>query len=597
MKSFQLSLHFPSGAVLIGGYSAVPDGLHAVHAQDQKGRPIIPSTALRGALRETLEGLLRGAGERACCGGDGRSPGLESTVGVPCTLHGDGGGRCKACLLFGTQRASIEPGERSFSGLLLGEATIEKDVEVDWNLRPGVGIARRKRSAETNRLFFQRIPMVGDARFVAKGRLLRPELKDLFVAAVKNTTHVGAGRSRGLARVVMTLDWVDEPVAEIGSFPAEGDVRVQVTLLAPASLGVPVVEENLRDTRREIPGATLRGAVGFALAETLPDPSDAAFQGLVAPDGAHFGFLFPAADKPEGLSGPLPLTAAACKHHKADHGLVDTLLDRLALAHVTAPEQVDPVKNNRLSKCTCGGPLHGISGARSCSLNKLKTRTITRVAMDRTRGSARDKNLFSQILLEAGAVFEGTIRNIPSSGRAHLAQALSQRLSVGRGRAMGWGRVRVEVMPPRSVASIESRGQDFDRAFKDRLVTDRLPRDRIGHLVPVTLLSPLLTAEGVEVDDGAELLIRMLHGQSCFLRARRFAREGGWDQSQGKMEPALATAAGGVFVIDLGPQRSWQDIIPLMQAIEQHGIGNLRHQGYGQALCFDPFFLSRTFAR
>lgn len=596
MKSFRLSLSFPSGAVLIGGYSAVPDGLHAVHAQDQHGRPVIPATALRGALRETLESLLRGAGEPACCGGDGLSPGQDATTGVPCSL--DATGRCKACLLFGTQRTSVDPGERGFSGLVLGEAMLEKDSDVGWSRRPGVGISRKTRSAENNRLFFQRVPMVSDAQFIAMGRLLRPELENLLVAAVENTTHVGAGRSRGLARVVIKLDWIDVPAASIGEFPAAGDVRVKVTLLSPASLGVPVVEENLRDTRHEIPGATLRGAIGFALAEALPEPNDEAFQALVSTDGAHFGYLFPCSSRVDGVSGPLPLTAAACKHHKAKHGVVDTLLDRLATAHVTTVEQIEHVKSSRLANCECGGPLHGISGARDCSTNTLMTRTVTRVAMDRTRQSARDQNLFSQVLLEAGAVFEGTIRNIPASGRARLEQALSLPLSLGRGRASGWGRVGIEVLPPRLLPTVESRGKAFDRALSAHLESCRLPLNRVGHLVPISLLSPLLSGHGQdpELADGAELLVQALQAQGCLVRARRFSREGGWDQRLGKMQPALATAAGGVFVIDLG-QRTWTDMIPTMEALEKEGVGHSKHQGYGQVLCFDPFFLSRTFAR
>jgi CRISPR/Cas system CSM-associated protein Csm3 (group 7 of RAMP superfamily) len=75
MKPFELVLTFPTGGVLIGGYSAVPDGMHASHAVDRHGRPMLPATALRGALRETLEALLRGAGEPACAGGDGVDPG------------------------------------------------------------------------------------------------------------------------------------------------------------------------------------------------------------------------------------------------------------------------------------------------------------------------------------------------------------------------------------------------------------------------------------------------------------------------------------------------------------------------------------------
>ncbi len=131
MSGFVLTLRFPSGSPLIGGYSAVPTGLHAVSAQDHNGHPVIPATAIRGALRESLESLLRGAKQPACSGGDGLLLGQapvdkqergpinaniqDETISV-C--------RCKACLLFGTQRDKLDDGERAFSGLILSDARL-----------------------------------------------------------------------------------------------------------------------------------------------------------------------------------------------------------------------------------------------------------------------------------------------------------------------------------------------------------------------------------------------------------------------------------------------------------------------------------------
>lgn len=597
MKSFRLSLQFPSGTVLVGGYSAVPDGLHAVHAQDENGSPVIPSTAIRGALRETLESLLRGAGEQACSGGDGVLPGQEAAA-VPCVLDQAAQGmpalRCKACRLFGTARTGLEPGERAFSGLVVEQALLPPGTPFEWTKRPGVSIARRARSAENQRLYLQRVPLIGDAAFVAKGQLVDLSLEHLLRVAVENTTHIGAGRSRGLARVQMKLEWAAEPDVEHELFPSSGDVRLRVTLLSPASIGVPVVSENLRESRREIPGAALRGAIGFTLAKTLSNPEEESFQRLVATDGAQFGFLYPAPAELDKEAGPLPITAAACKHHRESHGVVDTLLERIAMAHVTDSTQAIQVRALRVHTCFCGGPLHGITGARN-NPAKLKTRTITRVAMDRARRSARDEKLFSLSMIDTGAVFEGTVRNIPITGRSHLRQALSQRLSLGRGHSAGYGRVRVEVLEVANCEALEARAEKFDDALTKLLRAAQLPQNRIGRLVPITLMSPLLSTTGPEQDDGAALLITALPGSACFLRARRFSREGGWDQRAGTMQPALATAAGGVFVIEL--RQHWREVLHLLHKLEQQGIGERRCQGYGQLRCFDPFILSRTLTR
>lgn len=594
MKRFDLLLRFPTGGVLVGGYSAIPDGMHATHASDNHQRPLIPATALRGALRETLEALLRGAGEPACSGGDGVAPtrDAQTAAAVPCTL--DGGNRCKACRVFGTRREVLGSGERGFSAVLLGAAHAEGAV--GWSVRPGVGIERHKRSAGDKRLFMQRVPALPDQRFVAQGRLLEPALEAYLSAAVRATKHIGAGRSRGLARVEMELVWHEAAAKSPVTLPADGDIQVRVKLLAPASIGAPVVHQNLRATREEIPGAALRGAIGFALAEVLDNPDgDESFNALVAEDGASFGFLYPVdAEAPAaGPSGPLPITASACKRHGREHGVVDTLLDRLAVSLIAGTDQVGAVERGTLSECRCGQPLRALSGWRKRTA-AIPTRTVTRAAMDRRQASARNEQLFTQVLIEEGTVFEGVIRNAPERGRAHLARALALPLSLGRGRASGWGRVEMEALEPVAHAPLAQRAAAFDGALRQRLEDVKLSMDLVGRLVPVTLLSPLVT-EGD--DKGEELLLRALEGTSCVLKARRFSREGGWDQRGGGMQPVLATAPGGVFVIDLGPGRTWRDVLLLLARLEQHGLGQRRHQGYGQVITFDPVFLQRSFPR
>jgi CRISPR-associated protein Csx10 len=469
-----------------------------------------------------------------------------------------------------------------------------------WLIQPGIAIRRQARCVEEKRLFMRRVPAPSrELRFFAEGRLLAPELQTFFEAAVRGTTHLGSGRSRGMARVEMTLRWLEEKTPESVVLPGSSDVRLRVQLRSPASIGVPIASDNLRDTRLEIPGAALRGAVGFALAEVLPDSADHAFQCLVAETGAHFGFLYPIAeaDISDEPSAPLPITAVACKYWRHDHGVVDTLLDRLATAHLERAAQVSGIERTSLTRCGtpgCNGPLRGIDGVRRMRA-RVPTRTVTRLAMDRTRSSAREGQLFAQILLEEGTAFEGTIRNIPLEARERLALALAQPLSLGRGRSSGWGQVDVSVSAAASPMALEKRGRAFNDALRHRLETARLPVERVGRLVPITLLSPLLASE--EGDDGSGEIRKAIEAESCFFKARRFSREGGWDQRSGTMQPALATAAGGVFLLDLGAGRTWKDALTVLERLERHGVGQRRHQGFGHVLSFDPFICRRTFTR
>ncbi len=304
MRSFELTVRFPGGGPLIGGAASTPHGFHASHAQLPDGKPYIPATALRGALRESFEALLRGTGEhRACAGGDGVDPehpdpddGAEADADRTCSLGGDGT-PCLACRLFGARRPRIGDAERAFSGLVLGDAL--PVGEPRWTVRPSVALARARRSAADMHLVLQRIPeAVGDAplEFTARGRVNDAALAPYLDAAARSTPHLGAGRSRGLARVEIEIAWADDvpPAPEAALPPGTGeDLRLRVTLTSPALVGASVVDANHRETRQEIPGATLRGAIGFALRELVEDADrDPATQDLLHPErGGRVGFI------------------------------------------------------------------------------------------------------------------------------------------------------------------------------------------------------------------------------------------------------------------------------------------------------------------
>lgn len=681
MRPFTLTVSFPGGGPLIGGASTTPYGVHASHAQlppdgSAEGKPYLPATALRGALREALEAVLRGDGQPACAAGSGGDPDEPDPAGPPAatgssdpaeradagrptvastattqagsadlaapavsTAHricalGSDGEPCLACRMFGTRRPGIRDGERAFSAVVLEDAT--PNNAVNWTVRSGVAIARDRRSAADQQLVFRRIPEAagaGPLTFIARGRITEATLAPYLEAAARATTHIGSGRSRGLAQVELSLQWdAARPTPAAMALSATGDVRVRVTLTSPALVGLSIVDDNFRETRKEIPGSTLRGAVGFALRELIKDADhDRPTQDLLDQKrGARFGFLYPA--EPAGttaspavsaaratvpdrrtniaadrIAAPLPITAVCCKAEQRDHGVTDTLLDRLVLLHAVSAAEAERAAP-RASRCRaqrdgkpCGEPLRTAHGSR-LSGDRVATRTVVRALIDRTRQSARDGQLFGQVLLAPGVVLEGTIRGIPPHSRERLAQALgSGILSLGRGRSAGWGHATIEVSPASTLRPVAARAEAFDRALRERLKNAGLPPDRVGRLVPVTLLSPLWPAgsdrgpsdrdnDADDSDDGARELLDAIGPATCLLRARRFTRDGAWDQRAGKMNTFRATAAGGVFVLELA-SATWHDVVPRLEALERDGIGLRRDQGFGQLLCFDPHFL------
>lgn len=131
MKRFKLTLTTPGGGLMVGGYNDPTLGLHGMQARTlgknllNMPLPLIPATALRGAMRETLEAILRGAELSACSGGNGLTP--EQTqanvAATPCLLDPMNGGRpCVACRLLGTRQAAVPRHAQNFSGLLLSDA-------------------------------------------------------------------------------------------------------------------------------------------------------------------------------------------------------------------------------------------------------------------------------------------------------------------------------------------------------------------------------------------------------------------------------------------------------------------------------------------
>lgn len=633
MKSFTLHAKVPRGSLLVGGYTPVPVGLDASHAQGTRARraggpveddvPLIPASALRGALRESLEAILRGAGRAACARGTGRDP-LEdrpakkdeaTSEAAGCT-RGENGGPCIACQLFGTP--ALHVGARGcFAALHLGDAV--KTTALDaWSVRHGVGIDRARRSAKEKVLYDARIPAPGDdLEFLAEGRLLDDELEPYLEAAVAATKHVGARKSRGLGRVELTLTMVDAPARKL-SVDADA-VEIRVRLRTPAMVGGHQIHPSLRVTRAEVPGSVLRGAVGFALARALgSEATDPAFTDLVhEQSGARFGFLHPRAPSggdrskvaltdeaakrfavvPESSPEPWPITARACKTAGVRHGVSDLLLLRIAAALVETPEAAERVRERVREVCpACEGALKAAPGNRSWP-ERPGTRTVTRVSIDRPTGTARSGALFSHEVLEAGVELTGRITGIPKPSRARLAEALGLPLSIGRGVSLGWGALEVEkVVRAPDAPDVKRRARAFAETLAKLFAALELDVERARRLVSLTLLSPLVPSERETSDDFGEpdLLEGFPEGTSVHLRLRRFTIVGRWDQRAGQEPPRQAVEAGAVFVLEVpGPVADSEAVLTRLRALEAEGAGVWTRMGYGALRSFDPVHVDR----
>ena len=208
------------------------------------------------------------------------------------------------------------------------------------------------------------------------------------------------------------------------------------------------------------------------------------------------------------------------------------------------------------------------------------------MALDRQASSARDGHLFAQMLVEPDSVFEGTITHVPPGGAELLATAAAGSFFVGRASSAGRGEAKLELAPAPPTAALRARGERFRSALAAAAVQVGIAL-RVDQCVPLTLLSPLLVTPG---DDGSAALAEALgRPVRWLLRARRFGREGGWEQ-RGTGEPlwnSRSVEAGAVVVAEL--EGAWTDALAELERIETDGAGSRRHQGCGRILCFDPF--------
>jgi hypothetical protein len=225
--------------------------------------------------------------------------------------------------------------------------------------------------------------------------------------------------------------------------------------------------------------------------------------------------------------------------------------------------------------------------------------------MTRERSSAAEGKLFSHEMIDPSLRddtssplrFVGSIRGVNASSHPLLKRALEQPLSLGRGRAHGWGRVQVTLATLPAPLDIGKRATAFKRALSDHLTAAGLEAGLAGQLIPFTLLSPMLVPQAApDRDDGSEEIARVLGAafDSWFLKVRRFGVEVGWDQRSGRRPACRSVVAGSIFIARLKSGVSAQ-LLTDMNALEERGAGERTKEGFGRILCFDPFFLERRF--
>ncbi|HZF11301.1 MAG TPA: RAMP superfamily CRISPR-associated protein [Thermoanaerobaculia bacterium] len=454
MRSFVLTVRPALSALALGGQTSPGAGADKATARDDRGRLVIPASALRGALRIELERLLRGRdGEGAACGANRAA---TADLDRPCV--------CPVCRLFGEEAGAT--GTLRLEDALWAGADDEPATAVA--VRPHIGVSRKTGTVVEKLLgFVETGDLLGDdpeghlfratARLVPLGPGDEPRLAEdeaHLRAACAALNALGGGKARGLGWVECSLAPVlqpETPPARSAALAGATACELRFTAEAPLHLGQGRPIGFFQPTLRHAPGSTVRGALAFALLEAgLCGADDPGFRRLAAGGGASFGTA--------RLPGEVPSeTRRRCRpgRHVFDD-LVGELVRRAAarrgLALAARPGHLCLQPGCASTKLLAAPHRPGT--------REPVVRVRTRTALNRQTGTAMDRKLYSLEVLEprladrSGAdplplTLVATVRGLDPASAGLLAALDGQEVWLGGKRSKGMGRCRLDLRPER----------------------------------------------------------------------------------------------------------------------------------------------------
>lgn len=591
MPTLEITLQ---GHLLVAGGQAADLGVDLSTARRFDGEgwgPYIPATALRGAVRQQLEALLQGADEPATGPYPEERPRGDDTV----------------ARLFGQSGPLRERGGALEGALRFGDA-LPADPGAALralSVRPGLEIEDDFGSAAQAKLYFREVAEVAAEPLVFRAPLqvfdAREEDVDRLRAAVAATDALGAGKSKGGGAV--SIRWIEEAGSEgarvTGDSKTAGRVRLVLNLTEPAHFGDGGPQGNHHATRTYIPGATVRGALAWALlrAKKLSAESPE-FRALFLDESSpvSFGDALLALDPDAG-----PTLHPATRRKRRGSGKVrdDILVRELAR------DRVNRLLESRgvYLRADDGSDRYDPEPARP--FDELIRRRRTRVSINRATGAAAEGKLFSIEHLEPWllpskedgkterrpAKFVSFVEG-PAGALRHLALLAGVPVLIGAGRNHGLGQVEVEARfeaapPPDGLIEIAA-VKDLARRI-DQCAAQLAKRAGLsGADAETGVLTLVLVALSDFVPTDLERSHPLAETELADLTpARRFLHpgaSGGYDQRPGRAplkELVPAVGAGSVFIYDVEETRLERALAGLL-ALLRRGVGRQLQSGCGR---------------
>jgi CRISPR-associated protein Csx10 len=392
--------------------------------------------------------------------------------------------------------------------------------------------------------------------------------------------------------------------------------RVVITAEGPLAFPSRKPDTQFSQSLGYIPGIAIWGALGARMQRT---------------PAARFSNALPARAADE-WARVLPATAMSCKHRsgfvkaagadKPPHGVFDTLIDRACWEELRpAAFTYDPHCPQCLGRPDAFGGFyapHTHSPARF-QKREVAQRLLTRVAIDRRRGTAAEGQLYSPLAIAEMTAYERTRAEQanPDDGEKqayeptsflglawNLSQderaALEQVEVLGGRRSSGLGRVHIVVNDEPAAGDLSERLRDFNAALSARWALMQAAHPMVtpdwspGEW---TLFCIGLQSEAVLLEDGwrpsivysAAQLAAETRLKAELVRSWAGGRvAGGWNIRWNRHRPtALTTPAGAVYLFRT--QEPPARVLEALETLEEHGLGARRAEGYGIVRCCDEF--------
>lgn len=360
-----------------------------------------------------------------------------------------------------------------------------------------------------------------------------------------------------------------------------------------------------------VPGAALYGALAAQLARSLDSEQ---FGKVLRTIRCHNAYPIYAGDD---WVRPLPQTALREKSAPTQKLtpeeqliVIDSLYERVCWEEQQPLALIYSPTDNTGRPYEAVGRVFYTKRGQTIERREVTQRVLTRVAINRRRGVAEDRQLYSPMVISemshpstqspAPTRFRGSIITADSS----IKTAFSNISQIGGRQTTGIGAVRItfgdELVDTRH--ALMKRIEQMNAQFSNVAAAIAALGGQSWSIAPRSIFTISLLSDAILLDDGwipASVLSANQLKEATGIQARllhAFASTttvGGWNIIWQRPKPTnVAVTMGSVFVFQSDKQLSDSDCDALL-LLQEQGVGERRSEGYGQVLICDPFHLEQ----